>query len=274
MSKQAFVITVLILVALIVYLFVEAPPPLEMSAQGGKSIPVETMFRIVAEENATMRTLYTKEIVGEGLKAGLKFDEKWRNQEVEAGPLPALLLRETALSLEKQSIRLGLFLGSDFPIAASNKFSGKQDEVFKKIRENRKEQYFYAEDTKLYTAMFPDPASAPACVTCHNEHAQSPKKDWQLNDLMGATTWTYHKKEVTLDEMVKIIASLRQSFREAYEAYLTKARTYSRSPEIGKKWPREGYCLPDADTFIEEVSRRSSFKTVETLIDANKKNNH
>ena len=31
-----------------------------------------------------------------------------------------------------------------------------------------------------------DIAGAPLCISCHNEHADSPKKDFQLNDLMGA----------------------------------------------------------------------------------------
>jgi adenylate cyclase len=269
MSKQTFIIAVLALVALIIFLFVDAPPPLELSTQKGKTIPVETLFKVVADENATARSLYTQEIVGPGIKAGLKFDEKWRSPEVEAGPLPALFLRETALGLEKHSTRLGLFLGSDYPIALSNKFAGKQEEAFKKIRESKQAEFFYADDTKLYTAMFPDIAAAPACVSCHNQHAQSPKKDWQLNDIMGATTWSYSQKEVTYDELINIVSALRLSFRETYEVYLTKTKTYSNPPEIGAKWPRDGYFLPDAETFFQELTKRSSIKTVDTLIKAN-----
>jgi len=269
MKNQKFIIAVLILVAVIVYLFVEAPPPLESNTLSGRAIPVETLFKVLAQEQATARALYSKEIVGEGIKAGLKFDENWRKPDVPAGPLPALMLRETALGLEKHSTHVGLFLGSDFPIAASNQFAGKQDEIFKKIRENKKEQIFYAEDTKLYTAMYPDYAAAQPCVTCHNQHPKSPKKDWQLNDMMGATTWTFQKKEVSLEELLSILGAFRQSFREAYEAFLTKTKTYPNPPEIGKKWPREGYYLPDADTFIQEVTKQSSFKTVDLLIIAN-----
>jgi adenylate cyclase len=269
MNKQSFIITVLVLIALSIYLFVEAPPPLDASAQKGRMVPVETLFRVVAEEQAAARALYTQEIVGPGTKAGLKFDENWRSPQVQAGPLPALFLRETALNLEKYNVRLGLFLGSDFPIAAANKFTGKQNEAFQKIRENRQAQFFYAEDTKLYTAMFPDLAAAPACVSCHNEHAQSPKKDWLLNDVMGATTWSYNQKEVSLDEVIKIVATLRLALRESYEAFLTKTKSYSSPPEIGTKWPRDGYFLPDANTFLQEAAKRSSFKSMDLIIKAN-----
>lgn len=271
MNKQTFTITVLILVVLSIYLFVTAPPPLETSTQQGKLIPVETLLKLVAQENASARALYSQEIVGPGQKVGIKFDENWRKPEVQAGPLPALFLRETALNLEKHSARLGLFLGSDFPIALSNKFAGKQEEAFKKIRETRQPQFFYAEDTKLYTAMFPDLAAAPACVTCHNEHAQSPKKDWQLNDVMGATTWSYQKKEVTLEESLQLIGTLRQSVKETYESFLAETKTFTNPPEIGTKWPKDGYFVPNADTFIQELTKRSSSKTVDLLIAASQK---
>jgi len=77
------------------------------------SVPIERVFRILAAENATMRALWTAEIVGAGTKAVLKFDEKWREPAVAAGPLPALFLRESATALQKTRVPLGLFLGSD-----------------------------------------------------------------------------------------------------------------------------------------------------------------
>jgi adenylate cyclase len=247
MKKEVFIITVLALAAVCIYLFVEAPPPLAQQAQNGKMVPVETMFKVLAAENAAARALYTQEIVGPGIKAGLKFAENWRQPEVQAGPLPALMLRETAINLEKHAARVGLFLGSDFPIAQSNKFTGKQAEAFQKIRESKQ----------------------AACVSCHNQHAQSPKKDWQLNDVMGATTWSYQQKEVSLAETLRLVGLLRQSFREAYESFLAKAKTYSSPPEIGTKWPRDGYYLPDADTLVQELTKRSSAATVDQLIKAN-----
>ena len=54
---------------------------------------VEEVLEMVAKENDVTRTLYTKAIVGKGKKQGMKFDEDWRKDDVEAGPLPALFLR-------------------------------------------------------------------------------------------------------------------------------------------------------------------------------------
>ena len=54
----------------------------------------------------------------------------WKDEDVQAGPLPALFLRETAARLEASPVPLGLFLGSDYPISPSNRFQGAQAEAF------------------------------------------------------------------------------------------------------------------------------------------------
>jgi len=66
------------------------------STGAGSVCTVQVLFDIVAHENNVVRTLWTKKIVVAGKKFGLKFDEDWRNDMVEAGPLPALFLREVS----------------------------------------------------------------------------------------------------------------------------------------------------------------------------------
>jgi hypothetical protein len=38
---------------------------------------------------------------------------------------------------------------------------------------------------KYFTAVYADKAVAPACVTCHNGHKDTPKKDFKIGDTMG-----------------------------------------------------------------------------------------
>jgi hypothetical protein len=47
------------------------------------------------------------------------------------------------------------------------------------------EQEVYMDDRQFYQAIFPDRAISRACVTCHNSHESSPKRDFKLNDIMG-----------------------------------------------------------------------------------------
>lgn len=267
MSRPAFVLTALSLVVIAIYLFVNAPPLLsESSEEQSGAIPIDMVLATVAAENDVVRALYTGEIVTKGTAAGLRYQEDWRTEEVDAGPLPALFLREAARSLQSRSMPLGLFLGSDFPISPANRFQGSQDDVFERIKQTRQPEFFYASDTQQYTAMFPDFAGVPGCVSCHNEHVDSPKTDWEIGDVMGATTWTYEKAAVSQTEYLRILGAVRKSFRDAYEGYLEKSGGFERQPEVGDRWPAEGYYLPSADVFMAEFERRASAATVSHLL--------
>lgn len=265
--------SVLVLAALSVvgvYLFATAPADLDATAGGGRDVPVDVMFRMLDAENASVRAIYTADVVTPGLKNGLKYREDWKQKHVEAGPLPALLLRETANRLQQRVPELSLFLGSNFPIEASNNFKGAQSEYFAKIDRSGEPQFFRDTSTGRHTAMFPDIASAEACVTCHNEHPKSPRKDWKLKDTMGATTWSFARDRVSTQELIEILAAYRASAIDTYAAYLKKTGTFAEAnrPELGSRWPRDGRYLPDLDTFRQRVEERNSIATLNLLMQA------
>lgn len=230
--------------------------------------PIEKVLEIVAKENDIARTLYTSGIVGPGKKNGLKFDEDWRKDDVEAGPLPALFLRSTSSFIQRGTVPLGLYLGSDFPVNSANKFMGKQAELFEEIKKDEKPKFFYDEETELYTAMFPDFASAMPCVSCHNDHEQSPKKDWKLGDVMGATTWTYPKEKLTYEEAKEIINVYRSGIVNTFEEYIKEINSFktSEKPEIGTTWPNKGYFIPEPMVFLDSVKTLASTQTLDALL--------
>lgn len=229
-------------------------------------VPIARVFEILEAENDVVRELWSKEIVGTGKTIGLSFREDWRDREVEAGPLPALFLRMTADVLARRRTGLGLFLGSSHPINDANAFRGKQAATFERIRQEGAPHFFLTSDTQLHTAMFADFAVADSCVTCHNNHAQSPKTDWKLGDLMGATTWSYGKAEVTTDELLSLVAALRSAIGETYGRYIDKTKTFDIAPQIGSQWPRDGYFLPSKDAFMAEFQRRSSHASMTSIL--------
>lgn len=249
-----------------IYLFATRPVSLADGESTGRTVPIEKVFRILAAENDAARALWTADIVGAGKKSGLKFHEKWRDAEIAAGPLPALFLREAAAAVQKSRIPLGFFLGSDHPIAQSNLFRGVQADHFRRLRETGNPEFFHAADIGRYSAMFPDLAVAPGCVNCHNEHPRSPKTDWKLNDIMGATTWCYPKDKVTLEELLEIVAALRSGFAAGYDAYVAKVMRFEKPPEVGERWPRDGYYVPAREVFVREFERRASPNTVDRLL--------
>ncbi len=268
MTHRFFVLASLALTALIVFLFVSAPPPLPEQTAPDATITVESVLALAESENDAIRALWTREIVDAGQQAGLRFSEDWREPNAFAGPLPALFLRETARNLERDPVRLSLFLGSDAPINPENGFKGLQQEAFQRMRATGAPQFFRMPDTGLHTAMFPDEAVAEACVNCHNDHEDSPRTDWQLDDVMGATTWAYPDALLTGDDMIRLLVALRSAFRRTYQAYLDKTATFPDAPEIGLQWPRDGNYLPTADAFMEELYRRTAKSSLDALLQA------
>jgi adenylate cyclase len=262
------VLVIAALAVLGIYLFATAPADLESDQGSGRTVPVETLFRLLNAENASIRKLYTADIVTPGLKNGLKYREDWKDKDVHAGPLPALVLRETANRLQQRVPDLSLFLGSTFPIEASNAFKGKQLGYFEKIDKNREPQFFLDDNTGRYTAMFADIAGAPACVKCHNEHPKSPRKDWKLDDVMGATTWSFPRKQITADEMVAILGAYRAAALDTYSAYLKETESFAdeERPQLGERWPKDGLYLPNIDTFRKSVEDRNSAASLNLLL--------
>src|SRR5215218_8996170 len=231
--------TVLALIVAGIYAFVTAPQPLTESgaaSAGVRSVSVAAVFDTVNAINEATRKLYTAEVVGKGSRHGLKFAEDWRTEGVDAGPLPALFLRLIGEKLQGKSPQLGLFLGSDQPINPSNLFTGQQNAAFQALKATGQPQLFAMPDG-FQVAMYADRASATPCVTCHNDHKDSPKKDWHLNDIMGATTWTFQRAKVSTDEYRLIIRALYEAIEEAYGEYLKKAQTFKTPPQIGEHWP-------------------------------------
>jgi len=233
-----------------------------------KDFSVAEVLTMVAHENDVTRTLYTKAIVGGGKKQGFKFDEDWQDEAVEAGPLPALFLRGISNDIRKGDVPLGLYLGSDFPINASNMLEGKQAELFKQIKIDRKPAHFYDEEAEVYTAMFADVAGAGPCVTCHNKHPQTTKTDWELGDVMGATTWQYPKDSLSYTEAMSVLKAYRDGTAAIYNDYLAEIAAFKESekPEVGDKWPSAGKYLPTPEVFIDSVRKLSSYTTMAALM--------
>jgi hypothetical protein len=269
MERKLFLILIIAgFVTLNVYLFVNAPPPLDDSLNETKpTFSVEEAFEILSKENDLTRQFYTRSIVGDGKTQGLNFDENWQDDDVEAGPLPALFLRETSSNIEKGGIGLGLYLGSDFPISKANEFSGIQKQRFQQLKKDRNPKFFFDESVNRYTAMFPDYASVSTCVSCHNDHEQSPKKDWKLNDVMGATTWTYPKDSLTADELISAITLYKESVKMTYDAYISELRKIRKSkvPAIGKRWPSDGLYIPATEVFIDSLTTLTSSELVNKI---------
>lgn len=257
-------------VLLAIYLFATAPQSLAESTSQGRELSTRALFKILANENDAAREVYTDEIVGAGKKIGLTFAEDWRQPNSSAGPLPALFLRNCASILHDSPHPLGLRLASDQPIESSNRISEADMDAFKIVRRARM-PYMPSEVSRgLQVAMFPDIAVSQSCVDCHNEHPKSQKTDWQVDDVMGVTIWTWPTERVSSHEVFVLMSVFREAVKQTYSEFLDKVKQRTDAPEIGAGWPSEANSLPTPDQFLAKIIKRSSEKSLAILLEANR----
>ena len=170
----------------------------------------ERRAAIVASQVAADRAYYTQKIVS-------KFKQQIPDAKVIADyhavegalPLPATFVREVSESLpETAGYRYKLI--SKWPInpakGLESAFDQKSWEELTVQPQKPFSQLVEANGSVQLHFAVADVASAPLCVTCHNEHADSPKNDFQLNDLMGALVVS---TEVTSDpRLAKSVVAL------------------------------------------------------------------
>lgn len=143
---------------------------------------------------STDRTVYTQTVVNRlvGEEKVITASEQWR--EEKALPLPAQMFRLGAEMARTKSTDFTYKLLSEWPINKANAPRTKiEKEGMTFIRENPGKAFYSEENrggTRYFTAVYADVASAQACVGCHNNHRESPKRDFKLNDLMGGTVIT------------------------------------------------------------------------------------
>lgn len=116
-----------------------------------------------------------------------RVSQDWRAEKCL--PTHAQLLREAAISIQQRGAEFSYTLRSLWPI---NPNHGPQtdaekaglDFVAKNVGTN-----FYTEESlggrSYFTAIYADQATLRSCVSCHNQHPASPRRDFKAGDVMG-----------------------------------------------------------------------------------------
>jgi len=133
------------------------------------------------------RTFYTQHVV-ERMEAMLivTASEDWG--EEKALPLPVQFLREASHSLHTRGAPFRYRLISLWPLNSRNKpASDSEHASLEQVVEYGEvvEEEVLIDQQRYFQAIYPDRAVSRACVSCHNAHPESPKRDFKLNDVMG-----------------------------------------------------------------------------------------
>lgn len=114
--------------------------------------------------------------------------EKNSNKGAES-PIPAHLLRQASERIQQKGAEFHYVLRSLWPINPNSAPQTATEKEGLQFVLEHPDTNFYSEETlggRLYfTAVYPDRASMASCVDCHNQHEDSPKKDFKQGDIMG-----------------------------------------------------------------------------------------
>jgi hypothetical protein len=159
----------------------------EKKSDGLDPKDVADMLHAVMEAD---RSVYTKAVVQRLTLQDKVITASEHFADEKALPLPAQMFRMGAEAAAEKTAKFSYSLLSLTPI---NKQNNARTEMERKGMEAvavDKTKNFYDEEQlgqkRYFTAIYPDVAVAEACVKCHNDHKDSPRRDFKLGDVMGA----------------------------------------------------------------------------------------
>jgi hypothetical protein len=149
----------------------------------------EDMADALRDVIAGERVVYTKLIVQrlQDDEKVIKASENWEKDK--ALIVPCQKLRLGAETIQSKGAEFSYTLRALTPISPRNKPETEVERLGLEAVARHPETNYYANETlggrRYLTAVYPDKAISPACVSCHNQHPSSAKKDWKLEDVMG-----------------------------------------------------------------------------------------
>lgn len=162
------------------------------------TIPADKVAAYVHAVIQADRTIYTSQIVNRMQEKHIvSAAEHW--EQDNALPLPAQFLQQSGRAVAEGGSGIRFRLIGLSPIyqrnAPATEFERKALETLVRQPDRPITGIVTSGQKRYYQAIYPDRAVAAACVTCHNIHPLSPKRDFKLNDVMGGIAIT-----IPLDE--------------------------------------------------------------------------
>ena len=153
------------------------------------SLPVGIVADYVHAVIEADREVYTRHVVERlQIKGVVVASENW--EEKNTLPLPAQFLIESGRVMARKGIGIQYRLISLWPINKRNVARSEfEKEGLGTILTHPTKPYtgFVKEGgARYFQAVYPDLAVTQACIGCHNAHPESAKRDFKINDVMGA----------------------------------------------------------------------------------------
>ncbi len=146
--------------------------------------------RSTIEQYRLLRQYYTANVVTKAIKTGA-VDASYKHQgKATTIPLPATMIHDLSDLLAKESdgTKLKLYSPYPFPNRVNRQLDDFAKKALKAIKDKPNEIYIETDLTpgnERVRVAIADKLVAQACVDCHNNHPDTPRKNWSLNDTRG-----------------------------------------------------------------------------------------
>jgi PAS domain S-box-containing protein len=140
------------------------------------------------QQYKTIRGYYTTRVVKKVLDSSAIDASQDHLNNPASIPLPATMIHDLSALQRQNNISLNLFSPYPFPKRRDRRLDDFQQAAWDYLVANPEKVFYRAEtiDGKsIIRVAIADPMVASACIDCHNSHSESPKTDWQLNDVRG-----------------------------------------------------------------------------------------
>ena len=153
------------------------------------NLPIELVADYVHAVIEADREVYTKHVVERMQAKGVVVaSENWEQKNTL--PLPAQFLMESGRVMARKGHGIQYRLISLWPINKRNVAASEFEKTgLGTVLTHPTKPYtgFVKEGgARYFQAVYPDLAVTQACIGCHNAHQDSPKRDFKINDVMGA----------------------------------------------------------------------------------------
>jgi methyl-accepting chemotaxis protein len=147
--------------------------------------------RATVAQFRALRTYYTESVVNKVKAFGTMQVSSAHKGHEDTIPLPATMIHDLSetLSQDPSAVQIRLYSAYPFPNRKARKLDRFADEALAALAANPDEVFVRSEEFDGRPAVrvaVADRMTLAACVSCHNTRADSPKKDWRLNDVRGA----------------------------------------------------------------------------------------
>lgn len=153
------------------------------------SLPIDTVADYIHAVIEADRDLYTRHVVERMQAKGIVVASE-NKQEMNTLPLPAQFLMESGRHVGKKGLGMQYRLISLWPINKRNIPTNPLQSIGLGTILTQPDRPYTGVtkvgNTRYFEAVYADLAVTQACLGCHNAHPDSPKRDFKLNDVMGA----------------------------------------------------------------------------------------